>query len=260
MPSRVEVRSITDAQLSSFRQAFTASKSIGANSATDNRGYAYWAGLHGLPGQYCQHGTLLFLPWHRAYLYLFEKSLQDQVPGVTLPWWDWTSADSHAQGIPASYSDPATDNPLQSAPISLTPELIDLVRQQIPGAISDGPDPTSVRDPGPPAELPTADTVNAVLEYSSFDDFSTQLENVHNAVHTWVGGSMGQIPTAAFDPVFWAHHSMIDRLWYLWQMSHPGVGPAESMLNMPLAPFPLTVAQVLDITQLGYDYAVAVIN
>lgn len=32
------------------------------------------------------------------------------------------------------------------------------------------------------------------------------------------------------------------------------------MLNMPLAPFPLTVAQVLDITQLGYDYAVAVIN
>ena len=26
-----------------------------------------------------------FLPWHRAYLYFFEKALQERVPGVTLP-------------------------------------------------------------------------------------------------------------------------------------------------------------------------------
>ena len=251
---------MTDAQLSSFREAFTASKNIGANSVIDNRGYAYWAGLHGLPGQYCQHGTLLFLPWHRAYLYLFEKSLQDQVPGVTLPWWDWTSADSHQQGIPTSYTDPSADNPLQSAPVSLTSDLIDAVRLNIPGAISDGPDPITVRYPGPPAGLPKATTIDAILNDSGFDGFSLDLENVHNGVHTWVHGSMGQIPVAGFDPVFWAHHSMIDRLWYLWQMRHPTVSPDASMLNTPLAPFPLTVAQVLDIRQLGYDYAVAAIN
>ena len=71
---------------------------------------------------------------------------------------------------------------------------------------------------------------------------------------------MAQIPTAAFDPVFWAHHSMIDRLWYLWQMRHPTVSPEASLLQMPLAPFPLTVAQVLSVSQLGYDYTVAAIN
>jgi tyrosinase len=261
VPSRVEVRSMTDAQLSSFRQAFTASIDIGTNSAIDNRGYAYWAGLHGLPSQYCAHGNLFFLPWHRAYLYLFEKSLQDQVPGVTLPWWDWTSAASHQEGIPDSYQDAQADNPLQSAPVSLTPDLIDLVRQNLPGAITDGPDPTTVRYPQDPSDLPRADTVQAILDNDSrFDDFSTQLENIHNGVHTWVRGSMSQIPVAGFDPVFWAHHAMIDRLWYLWQQQHPNGSLDPSMLDAALTPFPFTVAQVLDIGPLGYDYAVAAIT
>ena len=39
----------------------------------------------------------------------------------------------------------------------------------------------------------------------------------HDRVHGYVGGSMGQVPTAAFDPIFWSHHSMVDRIWYLWQ-------------------------------------------
>ncbi|MBV9870351.1 MAG: tyrosinase family protein, partial [Frankiaceae bacterium] len=44
----------------------------------DERGYQYWAGIHGLPlPNSCQHGTILFLPWHRAYLYLFEQYLLD---------------------------------------------------------------------------------------------------------------------------------------------------------------------------------------
>ncbi len=256
MQIRVEARSMTDAQLSSFRQAFTASKGI-----SDDRGYSYWAGIHGLPGpMYCQHGTLLFLPWHRAYLYLFEKSLQDQIEGVTLPWWDWTSADSHTEGIPTSYTDPSADNPLQNAPVAITADQIDLVRQNAPGAIGDGPDPTTVRDPGDPPDLPQAATIDSVLQASTFADFSARLENVHNDVHGWVGGSMSIIPVAAFDPVFWAHHAMIDRLWYLWQLRQPSGSPPSSMLNTALAPFPLTVAQVLDISQLGYDYATAAID
>jgi tyrosinase len=65
---------------------------------------------------------------------------------------------------------------------------------------------------------------------------------------------MGSIGTSAFDPVFWAHHAMIDRIWYLWQLRH-GVNtiPAE---YLDLALFPgLTVQQVLDVHALGYDYA-----
>ena len=56
---------------------------------------AYWGG-------YCNHGNVLFPTWHRAYLARLEDALRS-VPGcsdVTLPFWDETSDDSAANGIP----------------------------------------------------------------------------------------------------------------------------------------------------------------
>jgi len=52
---------------------------------------------------------------------------------------------------------------------------------------------------------------------------------------------------------------MIDRLWYIWQNSMIGRDPPAALLNTVLAPFPMTVAQVLDIQRLDYDYAVTAI-
>ena len=53
----------------------------------DKRSFLNWGKIH---GDSCQHGWEQFLPWHRAYLYEFEQLLQDYVPGVALPYWDWT--------------------------------------------------------------------------------------------------------------------------------------------------------------------------
>jgi len=35
------------------------------------------------------------------------------------------------------------------------------------------------------------------------------LENMHNTIHSLVGngGHMGEVPFAAFDPIFWLHHT-----------------------------------------------------
>ena len=109
----------------------------------------------------------------------------------------------------------------------------------------------------PPA-LPTAQDVNDALASSNFADFSQKIEQIHNAVHVWVGGTMSEIPVAAYDPLFYAHHTMIDRLWALWQLAHPGAGVGSVPLNHPLGPFPtLTVGHTLSTTALGYDYAAA---
>src|SRR5438876_9250138 len=35
-------------------------------------------------------GSYSFLSWHRFFLYRFELQLQGYVPGVMLPYWDWT--------------------------------------------------------------------------------------------------------------------------------------------------------------------------
>lgn len=64
---------------------------------------------------------------------------------------------------------------------------------------------------------------------------------------------MGIVATAAFDPIFWAHHAMIDRIWYLWQLRH-GVRNIPAVY-LDKAVFPgYTVEQVLDVQALGYSY------
>ncbi len=238
---RRSARRLSAAQLKDLRDAITAAQAIG-----DDRGYQYWAGIHGLPlPEWCQHGSPLFLPWHRAYLYFFEKQLQDRVPGVTLPWWDWTQA--HDEGIPAAYAVRTVGgkaNPLASSPI------------QKSGRANPGETKTR-RAPGDPRLLPSPQKVERLLENRDFATFQIQLENIHNGVHMWVGGTMQNIETAAYDPLFWAHHCMIDRLWYLWQLDHPGVVLPPAYLGQALPPFGMTVRQTLDVTELGYDYAAA---
>jgi tyrosinase len=99
--------------------------------------------------------------------------------------------------------------------------------------------------------------VTRLLKIRDFLSFSSALEGFHDNVHMWVGGHMGQIPYAAFDPIFWAHHTMVDRLWRVWQLRHTTVAVPASILNEALPPFRMTVRQTLDVTALGYDYAVA---
>lgn len=233
-------------QAAAVRAGFRAVASI-----NDERGFPHHAGIHGLPlPVYCIHDGRTFLPWHRAYLYLFELALQDQVPAAFLPWWDWSSPRARREGIPRLYAretlEDGSPNPLRSQPI--------------PAGISGGraqPARTS-RDPRDPSELPTRDDVAAVLAAGDFRDFNNRLENLHNWVHVWVGGTMGDVAYAAYDPLFWAHHATVDRLWRLWQLQHTGVTVIDrNLLDDALAPFPMTVRMTLDVAALGYDYAVA---
>jgi len=36
-----------------------------------------------------------------------------------------------------------------------------------------------------------------VLKLTDFMDFQRQLEDIHNGVHVWVGGTMGAVSTSA---------------------------------------------------------------
>jgi tyrosinase len=99
MGVRQEASRLDPQGVASLQRAFARAYGI-----RDERGFGYFAGLHGLPlPNSCPHNTLLFLPWHRAYLYFFERSLQDLDAGANLPWWDWTTATAHRDGIPATF-------------------------------------------------------------------------------------------------------------------------------------------------------------
>ncbi|WP_171058330.1 tyrosinase family protein [Modestobacter altitudinis] len=251
---RRSARRLTPGQVALLREAFSATMGIG-----DERGYNYFAGLHGLPRPMdctVAHGRPFFLPWHRAYLYFFERALRDQVPEATLTWWDWRTPTIPA--IFAAEQDPGGQrNPLHSAPVD-------------PVALQQGADARppvlarrwTERDPGAPGTppLPTAQDVQDALAQTDYSSFTEALEELHNRVHLWVGGRFGHmrlVEFSSFDPIFWAHHTMVDRIWRLWQLSHPGARPPASILRTALSPFPMTVEQTLDTTALGYDYAVS---
>ncbi|OJD14819.1 hypothetical protein AJ78_04875 [Emergomyces pasteurianus Ep9510] len=50
------------------------------------------------------------------------------------------------------------------------------------------------------------------------------LENIHGLIHVSVGGNAGHMtytPWSAYDPIFWLHHTNVDRIVALWQALHP---------------------------------------
>ena len=40
--------------------------------------------------------------------------------------------------------------------------------------------------------------------------------NLHNAVHLYIGGHTPDVPTASNDPVFFLHHASVDRMFEAW--------------------------------------------
>lgn len=262
--NRERADQISTQGLAQLLEAHRELRLISEQSPDDGRGYNSIAGLHGFPlDLYCQHRNLLFLPWHRAYLYYLELALTDIVPGAAIPWWDWIRRPNHDAGLPSIFTDAQINgqaNPLFDAPILLDQRYYDWLRESLPGTLSDHDPPRTVRDPGPIEELPTEQSIDDILRAPTFADFSGRLESMpHNQIHSWVGGGMSVTLTAAFDPIFWSHHAMIDRLWYLWQISEFGEDPPASQLNVILLPFNMTVRDTLNINDLKYEYTVTVV-
>ena len=267
MAIRKNIRNLSDNELTTLRNAFERLMSI-----TDNRGYGFIAGIHGIPQHKCKHGESgtaadpnfrLFLPWHRAYLYWFEKYLQDAAgnSNIGIPWWNYASSITRTEGIPNALSQSIVNgnkNPLYSYHVKLPDDtnLAEFNRQTgCQKTLEYDTHRNTLSNDSP--LLPSQQEIDSLLALRDYGDFSDGLEEIHNRIHGWIGGQCGDmsyVPFAAFDPIFWIHHSMIDRLFYLWQQN-PGHDIPLLIYDEVLDPFNLTVRQVINIYELGYDYA-----
>ena len=270
---RLNIRNLSDKQLQSFRDAYKKMMDI-----PDKRGYNHWAGMHGYPEDMCVHGERstwmnfrmkLFLPWHRAYLYMFEQALKDQTNGkIGIPWWDWTSEISMREGMPKAFTDEKTpngeNNPLYSAKIPYEPIPNFQTRRREPPlsgqVLKESVIERFIRDHELPyvekstTSIPGGSLEERLMELGDFGDFSDKLQTIHGWIHGYVGGNMGNTTFAAYDPIFWSHHSMVDRIWRKWQLKH-GLGIPNELEDVKLEPFPFSVKEVLNVHMLGYDYA-----
>ena len=174
---RKEVRNLTAAEVDCLRTAYHK-----LQQKAGSGGYADLAGMHGVPKHYCPHGSPLFLPWHRAYILAFEDALRSFEPGVTLPYWDWTSQQSIQHGIPTAFAVPKYQSGGQMVANPLYSALIPATNKQ------------TVRNPQPPSLLASLNTqVHNACANNVFVNFSSADEMPHNNLHGWVGGDMGFI-------------------------------------------------------------------
>jgi len=191
-------------------------------SDTDPNNYIRWAQIHGFGAPTstgpCKHNSEQVWTWHRAYLYWFENALRASDPpvtaNVTLPYWDWTQPPT-GKRYPIQFETmrgllpQGTDCPTVAACRETTP------------------------NPGPPFDPAIIASIQAIPDWSLYGGLASSpgaLENQpHNTIHgSYIGGLNSSNRDAARDPLFWGHHSNLDRLWSLFQTSaRTSVPPRE---------------------------------
>jgi hypothetical protein len=255
-------------KLDALKKAIATMKSL---PDTDTSSWVYQANIHGtydttdLPAwNTCQHGSYFFFPWHRMYLYYFERILRKASgdPTLALPYWNY-SDNPDQRAIPEPFRILSTDsnpNPLyegqravvynqggklNSRDVSYTTALRAI---NFTGS-STNPGFGGVKVPSP----------------THFNSPHGLLERQpHDVIHVRIGGYMSNPNTAALDPIFWIHHANIDRLWEKWVQSNSGrSNPTDSdFLNQEFSFFDengtevkLTGSEILDtVGKLNYRY------
>jgi tyrosinase len=237
---RKDVRELSAQEVADYRTAVAGMAAISAQSKADTRGYQYIAGIHGIPLNYCHRSEPAFALWHRPYVQLFEQAMQDIVPSSFLPYWNW----SEQFEIPQIFLDKTWKNPKTGKT-----EPNPLLAQPMNGGH------LTKRNPKTAAALKkiAAQLPKARIQ-TTYDAFNPDLEQPHNDVHVWVRGDMQSISTAAYDPLFWAHHCFVEYVFCDWQDAHRAAAEPTDVSAHDLIPFGVTVDQIWIYKKLGYVY------
>jgi tyrosinase len=208
------------ARLDSYRRGVERMKEWSDKDPKDPRGWTFQAAIHGSKsaGPFfgkCQHASWWFFPWHRAYVYFFERIVREASgdPDFTLPYWDWNIAGGRS--LPEAFRDPKSKlyDDTRVEEVNAGKPL--LARELDPGtALAARGFLGTVNRPGFGGVAPPGE-VKGLLERPP-----------HDKVHTLISGNMGDPDTAALDPIFWLHHANVDRLWDVW-LASGRVNPTE---------------------------------
>jgi len=96
----------------------------------------------------------------------------------------------------------------------------------------------------------------------TYDEFRTNLESSPHALpHNGIGADMATM-SSPYDPVFFTHHTFVDKIYWQWQRAHPDVARTYSGNALRgqaretdrLAPYSTTPRDMYDIDALCYSY------
>jgi len=220
------------------------------------------------------HFCWWFLSWHRAYITITERKLREIAgdQNIAYPYWNWSSE----RRIPTIFSRPGS--PLADA-IRFTPDrgLKDPEVDFFPDDPVKGPLVVAALGATFFEAKLKADirhSFGGIARPNGANDFgNNRLEGVpHGPVHNYVGGEdasgqsgdMADFATAGRDPIFFAHHGNLDRLWEIWRQDPKRRATEPTSDDFLKHEFPFTwldgttvtvaVSDTLDTTKLGYVY------
>ncbi|OIV96144.1 hypothetical protein TanjilG_13076 [Lupinus angustifolius] len=178
------------------------------------------------------HDSWLFFPFHRWYLYFYERILaslvKDLDPNFSIPFWNWDTPDG--MPIPSFFAD--SNSPLYDSlrnPTHQPPTLVDLdfdgnENNDTPGDQASANLKIMYRQVVSSSKTPSLFFGATYRAGDQSDPGGGTVENIpHGPVHTWTGGTsgagedMGTLYSAARDPIFYSHHGNVDRLWSIWK-------------------------------------------
>ncbi|KAF4551773.1 Tyrosinase-like protein 3 [Elsinoe fawcettii] len=188
------------------------------------------------------HFVASFLPWHRYFVHVYESALRECGYTGQAVYWDWTLDSPNPQAAPVFDASAFGGNGSPKKTVTLSsgsvrPCVADGTFSNITNAYfgTDYEDHCLIRnfnngtsEPGDMfAPNYSKEAVDKIQALSGYDAYRRQLEGTpHGAIHSALGGDM--IPsTSPNDPLFFLHHTQIDRLWYLWQQVDPQVRETE---------------------------------
>ncbi|KAH8432854.1 tyrosinase family protein [Aspergillus melleus] len=202
------------------------------------------------------HDNGVFLPWHRHFLFLWERTLQEEC-GYTggVPYWDWSLETSDLSKSPVfdgsatslsgngvydsatchdncSSSETSgrrcvTSGPFKDYKIHLGPfnNTFDLNRPLWPPGFDYNPRCLERNlQPWYLADYANKSSLNSMTNAKDINELLTFLNpsrlgahGAHSGGHFAAGGTMADQYASPQDPAFMLHHGMVDRMWTLWQ-------------------------------------------
>ncbi len=190
----------------------------------------------------CTHnGTteagLHFLLWHRMYIWHLEKVVR-KLSGkedFALPYWNYGGYDISDNKIPAKLS--TENSPLyEAARYSILNNGNPMMDNQIADirlALRElKTNPVFIGNAGFSKKMEASP--HGYMHNLIGGGYANPSESYYNQIYQRnnYSGLMAQVDSAGFDPVFWLHHSMVDRIWDSWlAIDNSHTNPTEDQLE-----------------------------
>ena len=203
---RRDIYDLKEPEIASLRKGVAEMMRRSEVDPADKTGWRFQANLHAIPGiltpspVWCQHLSWFFFPWHRIYLYWFERILRDASgdPMLTLPYWNYSDVPERRK-LPEAFRmelDPdGNPNPLYTP--RRVPGINDGSEELTAGGVDyslafDDDHKKFWLDPGVPGVSFGGDKIDMAQHVGTR---AGQLEATpHGPVHTQVGDFFASIP------------------------------------------------------------------